>query len=210
MESAREADPEPAELLAHGQRSDRAGAGRRQAVQDRRPLSPTARLREVALARCARGVRQHRPGGHRASRGAVAAVGRGRAARQNHRFHQTVVSAKALRTCGLDTSFVHVLRGHAVLLFEHRDKLVPVQPFAPLTNTDISTLGAQPALILKLQRYTAPFDLTGHPTVTLPGGFSERNMPIGIQLAGRDETMLIRAAVALQRETPWPERHPLP
>jgi amidase len=49
--------------------------------------------------------------------------------------------------------------------------LIPVHPFAPLALATIRTLGAQPELILKLQRYTAPFDLTGQPTMTLPGGY---------------------------------------
>jgi amidase len=102
------------------------------------------------------------------------------------------------------------LRGRFAHLFRTIDALlVPVQPFAPLTLTEISTLGDQPGLILKLQRYTAPFDLTGHPTVTMPGGFSENDMPIGLQLAGRDEVTLSRMAVAFQRETPWHRRHPV-
>lgn len=101
------------------------------------------------------------------------------------------------------------LRGRFAHLFRTIDALlVPVQPFAPLTLSQISTLGHQPDLILKLQRYTAPFDLTGHPTVTLPGGFTDNNMPIGLQLAGRDETALIRAATAFQRETAWHTRRP--
>jgi len=102
------------------------------------------------------------------------------------------------------------LRGRFAHLFRTIDALlVPVQPFAPLTLDGISILGRQPDLILKLQRYTAPFDLTGHPTVTLPGGFTERDMPIGLQLAGRDEPTLLRLAEAFQRETPWHRRHPL-
>jgi amidase len=103
------------------------------------------------------------------------------------------------------------LRGRFDRLFRTIDALLlPVQPFAPLTLADIQTLGDQPALVLKLQRYTAPFDLTGHPTVTLPGGFSEDGLPIGVQLAGRDEATLIRAAAAFQRQTAWHRRHPLP
>jgi amidase len=102
------------------------------------------------------------------------------------------------------------LRGKFSHLFQTIDALLmPVQPFAPLTLSEISTLGDQLELILKLQRYTAPFDLTGHPTVTLPGGFSENGLPIGLQLAGRDEATLIRMAVAFQRETPWHRRHPI-
>jgi amidase len=101
------------------------------------------------------------------------------------------------------------LRGRFAHLFRTVDALlVPVQPFSPLTLTDISTLGDQPERIRKLQRYTAPFDLTGHPTVTMPGGFSEKEMPIGLQLAGRDEMTLSRMAAAFQRETSWHRRHP--
>ena len=107
-----------------------------------------------------------------------------------------------LRRMALRGRFAHLLRTIDALL-------VPVQPFAPLTLTEISTLGDQPELIVKLQRYTAPFDLTGHPTFTLPGGLSACDMPIGLQLAGRDETTLSRMAVAFQRETPWHRRHPL-
>jgi amidase len=102
------------------------------------------------------------------------------------------------------------LRGRFSHLFRTIDALlVPVHPFAPLTLAHIRTLGERPDLIAKLQRYTAPFNLTGHPTVTLPSGLGTDDMPIGVQLAGCDETMLVRAAVAFQGETTWHRRHPL-
>ena len=54
------------------------------------------------------------------------------------------------------------LSGQFATLFQAADlMLTPVQPFPPLTLAEIQTLGEQPELILKLQRYTAPFDLTG-------------------------------------------------
>ncbi|MDF0750933.1 amidase [Marinobacter sp. 71-i] len=89
--------------------------------------------------------------------------------------------------------------------------LTPVHPFAPLSLDAIQTLGEQPHLILNLQRYTCPFNLTGNPTITLPGGFSEQGLPIGFQLvAGHlDESMLIRAGAAFQSTTPWHRRHPV-
>lgn len=103
------------------------------------------------------------------------------------------------------------LRGRFAYLLGNIDALlVPVQPYAPLTLDEIGTLGNQPELILKLQRYTAPFNLTGHPTVTVPGGLSSDGMPIGLQLAGRDEITLSRIAMAFQRVTAWHRRHPLP
>jgi amidase len=104
------------------------------------------------------------------------------------------------------------LRGRFARLFQVIDLLLtPVQPFAPLSLATIRTLGEQPELILKLQRFTAPFDMTGSPTITLPGGFSEAGLPIGIQLIARDyeEAILFQAGMAFQRATGWHRRHPI-
>jgi len=74
----------------------------------------------------------------------------------------------------------------------------------------IRTLGDQPALIARLQEYTCPFNMTGHPTITLPGGFSASGLPIAFQLvaADLDEATLVRAGAAFQRVTSWHRRHP--
>lgn len=103
------------------------------------------------------------------------------------------------------------LRGQVTALFETIDLLlIPVHPFPPLTLAMIQTLGEQPELIGKLQRYTCPFDMTGHPTITLPGGASADGLPIGFQLvaAHLGEAMLVRAGAAFQRATSWHRRHP--
>jgi amidase len=88
--------------------------------------------------------------------------------------------------------------------------LTPVQPFAPLTLAQIRTLGAQPDLIASLQRYTCPFNMSGHPTLTLPGGFDEHGMPVGVQLVAPrwHEDALVRAGAAFQERTSWHRRHP--
>lgn len=89
--------------------------------------------------------------------------------------------------------------------------LTPVQPFAPLTLADIQSLGAQPELIAKLQRYTCPFDMTGHPTITLPGGFTVQGLPMGFQLVAPHlgEARLVRAGAAFQSVTSWHQQHPI-
>jgi len=88
--------------------------------------------------------------------------------------------------------------------------LTPVQPFAPLTLAQIRTLGTQPDLIAGLQRYTCPFNMSGHPTLTLPGGFTDDGMPVGLQLVAPRwrEDALVRAGAAFQARTPWHRRHP--
>lgn len=103
-------------------------------------------------------------------------------------------------------------RGRVDALFSTIDLLLtPVQPFAPLTLARIQTLGEQPVLIAMLQRYTCPFNMTGHPTITLPGGFTQDGMPIGFQLvAGRlGEEALVRAGAAFQSISAWHHRHPV-
>jgi amidase len=103
------------------------------------------------------------------------------------------------------------LRGRVSALLQSIDLLlIPVQPMPPLTLAGIRALGARPDLIAKLQRYTCPFNMTGHPTITLPGGFSEQGLPIGFQLvAGHlDEATLLRAGAAFQGVTSWHRRRP--
>jgi amidase len=104
------------------------------------------------------------------------------------------------------------LRGRLAALFRTVNVLLtPVHPFAPLSLSTICTLGEQPDLILKLQRFTAPFDMTGSPTITLPGGFSADGLPIGFQLIAEHlgEAMLVRVGTSFQNVTAWHRRHPL-
>jgi len=58
--------------------------------------------------------------------------------------------------------------------------------------------------------FTAPFNITGHPAMSIPAGFGELGIPIGMQLAGRhnDELSLFRLAHACGEATCQHERHP--
>lgn len=88
--------------------------------------------------------------------------------------------------------------------------LMPAQPMKALTLETISTLGTQPELVAALQRFTCPFNLTGSPTLTFPGGIDASGMPIGVQLVAQhlDEASLFRAVGAYQLATTWHRRHP--
>lgn len=61
-------------------------------------------------------------------------------------------------------------------------------------------------------KFTACHDFSGSPTITLPGGFDEDGLPIGVQFAGRhlDEAGLCRLGRTFERATDWHTRHPLP
>ena len=53
--------------------------------------------------------------------------------------------------------------------------------------------------------FTAPFNLSGQPAITVPCGFSVDGLPIGLQIVGRvgDEVTVLRAAAAFEQARPW-------
>ena len=61
-----------------------------------------------------------------------------------------------------------------------------------------------------LTQYTRPYNINGFPAISVPCGFSDENMPIGLQLAGKpfDELTVLRAAHAYEQATDWHTRRP--
>jgi len=58
--------------------------------------------------------------------------------------------------------------------------------------------------------FTAPFNVTGQPAISLPVGSSAAGAPIGVQLVGRSgqEEILLALAAALEEDLPWAARVP--
>ena len=88
--------------------------------------------------------------------------------------------------------------------------LTPVTPFAAPSVARIAALRNEPGYRLRLSRYTAPFDMSGHPTITLPAGCTDQGLPVAVQLvAGRlREDALVRAGRVFQAITDWHARRP--
>jgi len=57
---------------------------------------------------------------------------------------------------------------------------------------------------------TRHFNLSGHPALSMPCGFTRSGLPIGLHLATKafDEAMLFRIAHAYEESTPWHTRRP--
>jgi amidase len=89
--------------------------------------------------------------------------------------------------------------------------LVPAQSFAAPMLADMAMLGQNNDMIGRLLRFTCPFDSSGNPTITMPGGFTTSGLPIGFQLVGPhlSEALLVRAGAAFQSATDWNRRHPV-
>jgi amidase len=102
-------------------------------------------------------------------------------------------------------------RGRVTALFQDVDLLlIPATAFAAPTVERMSTFGEDAELFSGMLRYTCPFDLTGHPTITLPGGKTAEGAPIAFQFVAPHfaEHLLIQAGWAFQRATHWHQRHP--
>jgi Asp-tRNA(Asn)/Glu-tRNA(Gln) amidotransferase A subunit family amidase len=58
--------------------------------------------------------------------------------------------------------------------------------------------------------FTYPFNITGHPAISVPCGWTADGLPVGLQIVGRrfaDATVL-RAAAAFEAAAPWADRRP--
>jgi amidase len=96
-------------------------------------------------------------------------------------------------------------------LFRDVDLLiVPVMNAAAPTLAELAAAGREPAAVEARLRFTAPFDMSGHPTLTLPGGKTKDGLPVGFQIVGRsmEEAVILRAGHAFQQATSWHRRRP--
>lgn len=101
--------------------------------------------------------------------------------------------------------------GRVKAMFEDIDLLlIPATGIASPTVDRMSKMGTDAELISAVLRYTCPFDMSGSPTITLPGGFTEGGMPVAFQFVSRhfEESLLLRAGWAFQQITDWHRQHP--
>ena len=89
---------------------------------------------------------------------------------------------------------------------------VLVTPTIPLAAPAIADLRANPDALrpaeLKLLRNTRPFNVWGLPAISLPCGFTQGGLPIGLQIAGPHwrEDLVLRLAHAYEQATAWHKR----
>ncbi|MNO80262.1 Glutamyl-tRNA(Gln) amidotransferase subunit A [compost metagenome] len=88
--------------------------------------------------------------------------------------------------------------------------LAPVQPYAAPTHEQLANLALDPEANRRLIQFTSPFNVSGHPCLSLPCGFTDGGLPIGCQfIAGKGaEGLLCRAGMALQKVTDWHRARP--
>jgi len=74
--------------------------------------------------------------------------------------------------------------------------------------TDIGGVEGSPAL--DWTPFTYPFNFTGQPAASVPCGWTDDGLPIGLQIVGRrfDDAGVLRASAAFERAAPWADRRP--
>ena len=88
-----------------------------------------------------------------------------------------------------------------------------VSPVLPVPAFDVG-LNAPPQMpeanAVSWVTYTYPFNLTGQPGASLPVGWTQGGLPVGLQLVSKSlrETDIFRLAAAFEAARPWADRRP--
>ncbi len=102
-------------------------------------------------------------------------------------------------------------------LFEETDLLITPTVSAPPPSAEHEAweplrIGGEVVGPLRANwyNYPAPFNLTGHPAISIPCGWDDEGMPIGLQAVARwhEDQRLIDLAAAIEVIQPWTDRWP--
>ena len=116
------------------------------------------------------------------------------------------------RTSGADYArallAAHVIRAKLDDLFEGFDLLI-----TPTMAVSAFPVGQQPKFIdgrevhprYDYMPFTPVFNLTGQPAASIPCGFTNDGMPVGLHIIGRrgEESTVLRASAAFEQARPW-------
>lgn len=89
--------------------------------------------------------------------------------------------------------------------------VTPTLPIAPPRIGQWAGLGPEETFraAAVMGAFTALFNLTGQPAISVPAGISSEGHPIGVQIVGRmgADGLVLALARQLEAEMKWPERH---
>jgi aspartyl-tRNA(Asn)/glutamyl-tRNA(Gln) amidotransferase subunit A len=105
-----------------------------------------------------------------------------------------------------------IRRSAAAEMFKSVDVIVtPTTPIPPPLLTDVGKdIDASMTLTTRTSRNTAPFNVYGWPTISVPCGFTRGGLPIGLQISGPPggDAVVLWVARAYEQATDWHSRRP--
>ncbi len=142
--------------------------------------------------------------------------------RQRHRDYDVATRTRLMASSLIPASLYHraqrarqLLRKRLINALEDFDVLVgpvvstPAPEIKEVKRVFVSEADVRER-IFGARSLTTPFNLAGLPAISIPCGFSEDGLPIGLQIAGRafDEATVLRVSAAYERATDWHQRVP--
>ncbi len=85
-----------------------------------------------------------------------------------------------------------------------------VTPISPTAAFKVGEKTADPLQMYLSDIFTISVNLAGVPGISIPCGFTSKNLPVGLQLIGRhfDEESILKVAYAYEQATEWHTRRP--
>lgn len=106
-----------------------------------------------------------------------------------------------------------LIRREMAAALQRVDALVtPTTPIAApkINQATVNLAGEEIDVMSALSRLTRAANLSGFPAISVPCGFTQDNLPIGLQLIGRPfaEAAVLQIAHVYEQNTSWHQRHP--
>ena len=101
-------------------------------------------------------------------------------------------------------------RAFADVFIEHDLMIFPTTPIPAFPHPGPAASAGLEGPVLLSQTYTEAIAHAGYPAITVPAGWTEGGLPVGLQIAGPHaaDAAVLRAAAAFEEARPWADRRP--